>query len=108
MARRKVIVNRETGETRMKLELTIDGSGRCGSKTGVGMLDHQAARAALSVSESSKDLPQRLAKRSTNLITVASHEEHPRTHDNNLPLLCAAKNEWHPACEQTRLPQRAA
>lgn len=46
MARRKVTVNRETGETRIKLEFSVDGSGRCRSKTGLGMLDHLLAQVA--------------------------------------------------------------
>ena len=34
------MVNRETGETRVRLELAIDGKGRCQASTGIGMLDH--------------------------------------------------------------------
>jgi len=39
-AERKATVNRETGETGVKLELVIDGRGRCRASTGIGMLDH--------------------------------------------------------------------
>jgi imidazoleglycerol-phosphate dehydratase len=37
---RRAIVNRETGETRVSLELAIDGKGKCQASTGIGMLDH--------------------------------------------------------------------
>jgi imidazoleglycerol-phosphate dehydratase len=39
-ADRRAAVNRTTGETRVKLELVIDGKGRCRASTGIGMLDH--------------------------------------------------------------------
>ncbi|HEY48948.1 MAG TPA: imidazoleglycerol-phosphate dehydratase HisB [Dehalococcoidia bacterium] len=39
-AGRKATVNRETGETKVKLELVIDGTGKCQASTGIGMLDH--------------------------------------------------------------------
>jgi len=39
-AERKATVSRETGETRIRLEITIDGRGRCQASTGIGMLDH--------------------------------------------------------------------
>lgn len=38
--RRRATVTRETGETRIRLELDIDGEGRCRASTGIGMLDH--------------------------------------------------------------------
>ncbi|MFH1486383.1 MAG: imidazoleglycerol-phosphate dehydratase, partial [Chloroflexota bacterium] len=37
---RKATVRRETGETKVAVELTIDGSGRYDIKTGIGMFDH--------------------------------------------------------------------
>ena len=37
---RRAIVNRETGETKVVLELDIDGKGRCEASTGIGMLNH--------------------------------------------------------------------
>jgi len=40
MARRKVVINRETGETKIRLEFSIDGAGKCKAKSSVGMLDH--------------------------------------------------------------------
>lgn len=46
MARRKVILNRETGETGIKLEFSIDGTGKCSCKTGIGMLDHLVSQVA--------------------------------------------------------------
>jgi imidazoleglycerol-phosphate dehydratase len=39
-AERKATVSRETGETRVRLEIAIDGRGRCQASTGIGMLDH--------------------------------------------------------------------
>ena len=39
-AGRKATVNRDTGETKVKLELVIDGKGKCQASTGIGMLDH--------------------------------------------------------------------
>ncbi len=39
-AERIATVNRETGETKVILELAIDGKGRCQASTGIGMLDH--------------------------------------------------------------------
>ncbi len=39
-AERKATVSRETGETKVKLQITIDGRGRCRASTGIGMLDH--------------------------------------------------------------------
>jgi imidazoleglycerol-phosphate dehydratase len=39
-AERRATVNRETGETRIRLEFAIDGEGRCQASTGIGMLDH--------------------------------------------------------------------
>lgn len=39
-AERRAIVNRETGETKVRLELVIDGRGKCQANTGIGMLDH--------------------------------------------------------------------
>ncbi len=46
VAKRKAIVNRETGETRIKLELVLEGTGRCQANTGVGMLDHLLSQVA--------------------------------------------------------------
>ena len=37
---RGAIVNRATGETKVSVELTLDGKGVCKAKTGIGMLDH--------------------------------------------------------------------
>jgi len=39
-AERRAAVNRETGETRIKLEIVIDGQGICRANTGIGILDH--------------------------------------------------------------------
>ncbi len=39
-AERKATIKRETGETRVELELIVDGRGRCRASTGIGMLDH--------------------------------------------------------------------
>ncbi len=39
-AERRATVSRETGETEIRLELAIDGEGRCRASTGIGMLDH--------------------------------------------------------------------
>jgi imidazoleglycerol-phosphate dehydratase len=38
--KRQATVNRETGETKVKVELALDGRGKCQAKTGIGMLDH--------------------------------------------------------------------
>ena len=38
--KRQATVSRETAETKVKLELALDGRGKCQSKTGIGMLDH--------------------------------------------------------------------
>ena len=46
MARRKVVINRETGETKVKLEFSIDGTGKCKVASGVGMLDHLLCQVA--------------------------------------------------------------
>lgn len=37
---RGAIVSRTTGETKVSLELLLDGKGICKAKTGIGMLDH--------------------------------------------------------------------
>ena len=50
MAERKAVVARQTRETRVKVELCLDGSGRWEVQTGIGMLDHlleQVARHGL-------------------------------------------------------------
>jgi len=39
-AERRATVSRETGETKVRLELVIDGKGKCQASTGIGMLDH--------------------------------------------------------------------
>ena len=39
-AERKATVKRETGETRVTLELVVEGTGKCRADTGIGMLDH--------------------------------------------------------------------
>ncbi len=39
-AERRATVNRSTGETKVRLELVIDGRGKCQASTGIGMLDH--------------------------------------------------------------------
>lgn len=39
-ADRRATINRATGETKVKLELVIDGEGKCQASTGIGMLDH--------------------------------------------------------------------
>ena len=46
MARRKVTVDRQTGETRIKVELQVDGTGKNSIKTGVSMLDHLLSQVA--------------------------------------------------------------
>ena len=38
--KRQATVSRETGETKVKVELALDGRGKCQAKTGIGMLDH--------------------------------------------------------------------
>jgi imidazoleglycerol-phosphate dehydratase len=38
--KRQATINRETGETKVKVELALDGRGKCQAKTGIGMLDH--------------------------------------------------------------------
>ena len=38
--KRQATVNRETGETKVKVELALDGKGKCQAKTSIGMLDH--------------------------------------------------------------------
>jgi imidazoleglycerol-phosphate dehydratase len=38
--KRHATVSRETGETKVKVELVLDGIGKCQAKTGIGMLDH--------------------------------------------------------------------
>ena len=37
---RQAAIERETKETKIKLALDLDGSGRCSIDTGVGFLDH--------------------------------------------------------------------
>jgi imidazoleglycerol-phosphate dehydratase len=37
---RRAVVERETRETRVRVDLAIDGSGRCDSRTGVPFFDH--------------------------------------------------------------------
>jgi imidazoleglycerol-phosphate dehydratase len=37
---RRALVTRETKETRVSVELDLDGSGHASAKTGIGMLDH--------------------------------------------------------------------
>lgn len=44
--KRKATVSRETGETKVKVELLIDGKGKCKANTGIGMLDHLLAQIA--------------------------------------------------------------
>ena len=46
MASRRALVERETGETRVKVELTLDGSGQYQIETGNGTLDHLLAQLA--------------------------------------------------------------
>ena len=43
MTGRSAGVSRETGETRITLELNLDGSGRSEIRTGIGFLDHMLA-----------------------------------------------------------------
>lgn len=38
--KRQATVSRETKETKVKVELTLDGKGSCKANTGIGMLDH--------------------------------------------------------------------
>jgi len=38
--KRQATVSRETAETKVKVELALDGRGKCQAKTGIGMLDH--------------------------------------------------------------------
>src|SRR3990172_6613723 len=40
VTQRRATVIRETGETRVSVEIEIDGRGTCEASTGVGMLDH--------------------------------------------------------------------
>ena len=46
MTDRRSIVERETGETKIKLELVIDGSGKYQIATGIEMLDHFLSQVA--------------------------------------------------------------
>ena len=46
MANRRSVINRETAETKVKLELDIDGSGAHEIATGIEMLDHFLAQVA--------------------------------------------------------------
>jgi len=43
---RRAAVNRETRETRVSLDLNLDGSGRYEVKTGIGMMDHMLEQLA--------------------------------------------------------------
>ena len=43
---RRAVISRETGETRVKLELVLDGKGRCQANTGIGMLNHLLSQIA--------------------------------------------------------------
>ena len=38
--KRQAIVSRETAETKVKVELALDGRGKCKANTGIGILDH--------------------------------------------------------------------
>ncbi len=38
--KRQATVSRETAETKVKVELALDGKGKCQANTGIGMLDH--------------------------------------------------------------------
>jgi imidazoleglycerol-phosphate dehydratase len=38
--KRQATVSRETAETKVKVELALDGKGKCKANTGIGMLDH--------------------------------------------------------------------
>jgi imidazoleglycerol-phosphate dehydratase len=38
--KRQATVNRETAETKVKVEFDLDGRGKCQAKTSIGMLDH--------------------------------------------------------------------
>jgi imidazoleglycerol phosphate dehydratase HisB len=40
MSERRASLNRETGETRIEIELTLDGRGAAEVQTGIGFLDH--------------------------------------------------------------------
>ncbi|MBL7165286.1 MAG: imidazoleglycerol-phosphate dehydratase HisB [Dehalococcoidales bacterium] len=46
MTDRRSIIERETGETKIKLELVIDGSGKYQISTGIEMLDHFLSQVA--------------------------------------------------------------
>ncbi|MFC1993849.1 imidazoleglycerol-phosphate dehydratase HisB [Chloroflexota bacterium] len=46
MAKRKATVIRKTGETKVRVELVIEGKGKSQVKTGIGMLDHLVAQLA--------------------------------------------------------------
>lgn len=46
MSERKASIKRETGETRVTIELNIDGTGDYQIQTGLGMLDHLLAQMA--------------------------------------------------------------
>lgn len=45
-APRRAVVERHTGETQIRIELDLDGSGRYDIETGVGFLDHMLAQVA--------------------------------------------------------------
>ena len=45
--KRQAIVSRETAETKVKVELALDGRGKCKANTGIGMLDHLIEQIAL-------------------------------------------------------------
>lgn len=38
--KRKATITRETKEVKVKVDLMLDGNGKCNAKTGIGMLDH--------------------------------------------------------------------
>src|SRR5688572_9523948 len=46
VAPRRSVVERDTAETKVRVELTVDGSGVCDVSTGIGFYDHMLAQLA--------------------------------------------------------------
>jgi imidazoleglycerol-phosphate dehydratase len=44
---RKAAIERKTKETRIRVELTVDGKGKCDAATGIGFLDHMLEHIAV-------------------------------------------------------------
>jgi imidazoleglycerol-phosphate dehydratase len=43
---RRAVVERDTAETKVRVELAVDGTGRCDVSTGIGFFDHMLAQLA--------------------------------------------------------------